>query len=285
MATSPQSRYATPGTTDTRVSGTSSGTGSVSGTSSQSSNTSGTSTTQNNQTTQNLDPASQALLQKLVDSLLKQGTQDTATKNAEIAATQTQQQQQYSKDAAFKDSQGLVNETLRRALESSLPNIRAAMENAGSSGGALSALLTQDAAQKAAESGSAVGVQAATNYGNVSANFAQVLAKLLADSTGSSQAAINALNVLKGAVSTTTGTQTTSSSQNTQTSGSSQQNTTQDNKQQQTTDYAPFSSGGNGGGSTAPIYYGPQSKGDGSDLSAALLNAISTNRAYSELFI
>jgi hypothetical protein len=281
IASTPTSRYAAPGgATDNRVTSAGSTTGTSTGTTSQTTDTQGSSDTASNQTTRNLDPASMALLQGFIKNLMAQTGQDRATKNQTIADTQ-QQQQQFSKANAFTDAQGLINETLRKALESTLPSIRMATENAGSSGGALSALLAQDAAQRAAESGSALGVQTATNYGNVSANFAQVLSKLLAEQTGSDQTIANAFNVLKGAVSNTTGSSSTNTSQSSTTNGTTQQNTQQNTQERRDTDYAPFAS--SSPASTSPIYYGPTM--DISKLSNDLLSQMSTTRAFDGLFV
>lgn len=236
------------------------------------SSASGTSTTNSAQTTQNtgtskqtsqnMDKTSMAALNTLIQQLLGGGTaqmkQQQAERSGEVNYLQNERAG-YSKGAAFADSAGLVAQQTRKILEQLLPSINAAAEDAGSSGGALRALLLQDAANKAAESSSALGVQTAAQYGQVSSGLSQVLERLTQVDTSTMNALIGALNVAKGAntSSTTTGNSTQTST------GSSTQNTSSNQNQSQTTGV-----GGNYSGytdyaapivsrNTAPIYYGP----------------------------
>jgi hypothetical protein len=73
------------------------------------------------------------------------------------------------------------------------------------------ALLTQDALTRASEGAAALGLNAATQYGTVGANYSSVLERLTQMDSSVTDALLNALNVAKGAVtdSTTTGNSTT----------------------------------------------------------------------------
>jgi hypothetical protein len=255
----------TPGSqsavTDGRVLGTSSGT--TNQTSSQTQNTSQQQTQNTNQTqttdstTKNFTSSQEAALNALIAQLSRGGTpeiqQQQAQRQALIASTQNQQAQ-FTKDNAFADAQGLISQQMRRALESMLPSINRAAEAAGSSGGALRALLLQDAASKAAESSAALGVQTATQYGNLGANFAQVLEALTRSDPKATEMLVQALGVSKGGTQTTRGTVNTVGTQTSSTIGS---NVTSGNvsgssteNKSLATDYAPFQV------STVPTFYG-----------------------------
>lgn len=211
-------------TPDTRSSGQ--------GSAQQSGTTSSTQTT--NSSTQNMDPQSLAALQLLIQQLMGGGTQqmanDMAARKGEINKV-TQQRAGYSKDAAFSDAQGLMAQTMRRVMEQLVPSISRAAEGAGASQSSLRALLLQDAANKAAESSAAQGLNAAVQYGQIGANLSQVLEALTRPDNTVTNALLNALSIAKGAVTNTQGV--------TNTVGQTQTNT-QTNERKQT-DYAPFS--------------------------------------------
>lgn len=262
MATS---RYADLDTAFTARSGgpldnrtTSSGTTTASGNSATNQNTTGTSRTQSTQT--NMDGTSLAALQTLIRQLLAGGTpamqQQQASRNNEQQVV-SNLRGQYDKQSAFADAQGLISQQMRRALEAAMPGISRAAEDAGSSGGALRALLMQDAASRAAESSSALGVQTATNYGGIAANLSQVMEQLTRSDPTVVNALIQALNVSKGAVVKTDS--TTNSSQNT-TSNTVDNKVATENKNTNT-DYAPFATTAPAT-STSPIYFGPASESE-----------------------
>lgn len=253
MATS-ASRYTTPATsqnTDARTSSvsTTNNVGTVSGTSSSQqdsfSNSSSSQTT--NSKTNNMSTAAQAALENLLRQLAAGGTPEMLAEKAQrdqvTAQTQTTQSG-FTKENAFADAQGLMSQQMRRAMEQMLPSISRAAEDAGSSGGALRALLLQNAADKAAESSSALGVQTATQYGNINANFAQVLEALTRSNPQATEMLVQALGVAKGAQSTTQGTVNTVGSQagSTTTNGQTSNNTqsTVNESKNSTVDYAPF---------------------------------------------
>lgn len=271
--------------TDSRVSsnGSTSGTQATNGTQSTSGNT--YSNTATNSTTRNLDSGTQALLNQLIAQLMSGGTPaqraQQAQRNGEISTVQNERAG-YTRESAFTDAAGLISQQMRRSLEASLPGINRAAEDAGSSGGALRALLLQDASNKAAESSSALGVQTAAQYGNINANFSQILERLTQSDPTVMNGLIAAMNVAKGAVTTTNGTSSTSSQTDQTTQTQQQQSTSGNENKNINTDYAPFAvtntpSNKSGG---PQLYYGPSDPSAG--LSNDLLSALSTNRAFSE---
>jgi hypothetical protein len=230
MATEQASRY-DPSPTATKPVATPdvNSAGASAGTSTQTQ--SGTQNTASN--TQNMDPKSLAALQTLIAQLMGGGTnamaKDAAARKTEINNV-TAQRAGYSKDAAFADAQGLMTQTMRRALEQLVPAISRSAEGAGASQSSLRALLLQDAASKAAESSAAQGLSAAQGYGTISANMSQVLEALTRPDNTVSNALLSALQIAKGAVQNTQG-QTTTTGTTT---------TTQAAADKKTVDYAPF---------------------------------------------
>ena len=271
------------GATDSNVTSGENSSGSTSGstTGNSSSTTTNNSNTKTNSVTNNMSPQAQAALNLLIKQLMSGGTpeiqQQRAVRDNERNTVEGIRQG-YSKEAAFGDAQGLIAQQMRRALESMLPSINRAAEDAGSSGGALRALLLQDSANKAAESSSALGVQTAVQYGGISSNLSQVLEQLTRIDPASTTALLNALNVAKGAVSTTNSNSSTTGTQTTvgQTAGTTQGTTNNQGNKSVNTDYAPFANPV--ASSNTPIYFGP------SDTSAATNYAGSTAHTLSQLF-
>jgi hypothetical protein len=157
-----------------------------------------------------------------------------------------EQQQSYTRDTALADAEGLMQKLLRQGLEGGMPQIQLAQSGAGTSGNALSALLTQDLATRSAESAASAGVNAVGSYGSILAQ----LTGQEASATGGledivTKALLNALQIDKGSMqrgevitekerrekgtsttksnSSTTGRETTSGSNVTNQSGSSSQ--------------------------------------------------------------
>lgn len=141
----------------------------------------------------------------------------------------------YSKQAAFSDSDMAVQGALAKALEQTLPTVTAGIQAAGTSGSAMSALLAQKAAEDAAYSAAQVGVDTAIAYGNIAQNALTSAGSLVAEGDPAMNALINALGISKGAVekgtTKTSGSQSGSSSQTTSgtqtTVSTGQQDTTQ----------------------------------------------------------
>lgn len=266
MATTTTSRYDPQSTATGAATTDSQTTGQTAGTSTQ--NQSGTQT--QNASTQNMDPQSLAALQTLIAQLMGGGTQamakDAAARKGEINKV-TQARAGYSKDAAFSDAQGLMAQTMRRALEQLVPSINRSAEGAGASQSSLRALLLQDAANRAAESSAAQGLQAAQGYGQISTNMSQVLEALTRPDNTVSNALLQALQIAKGAVSNTQSTTQT----NTQTTG------TQAAAEKKNVDYAPFAPITVGGGGM--VYYGPTQ----SDSQAIMASRGTTETALRDL--
>lgn len=193
-------------------------------------------------TVTNMDPSSLAALQGLIAQLLGGGTQnqaqDRAKRMQEVSAVQNLRNA-YSKNAAFADAQGAMNQILRQAMEQAMPSLVRAAEGSGTSANSMRALLTQDALTRASEAAAARGLQAATDYGTVGANYSSVLERLTQPNNSVEEALLNALNIAKGAVTQTTGYDNTNTRQTGQTvtnttgnqiqlnSGGSQQQTQQ----------------------------------------------------------
>lgn len=132
-----------------------------------------------------------------------------------------QLQSDYSKSAAFADSQAAVAATLADALRQTMPTITAGIDSAGTSGSALSALLTQRAAADAAAEGAKLGLSAAIDYGNIAVAAGNTATGLLQSGNPLVNALLESLSVAKGAVSNTTEKTSSSgvSTSNTKTTG------------------------------------------------------------------
>jgi len=152
------------------------------------------------QTTNRGTEQGNAALSVLLQQLLAGGTRDMQQREARIGGEINANQAlraRYSPEAALADSQGLIAQTLRQAMEKTLPSITRAAEGAGASGNALRALLINDANTRAAESASAVGVGAVQGYGGIGANLSQVLAGLVAQDSGSTEAILKAIELMQ----------------------------------------------------------------------------------------
>lgn len=103
--------------------------------------------------------------------------QDTIT-NAQ------QQLEDYDKESAFADAQGLINQALAQQMQETMPSIVRAADGAGASASSMRALLTQQAVQQASEAAAAQGANLAVQYGQLNQGNSQVLEALTrADST------------------------------------------------------------------------------------------------------
>lgn len=156
-------------------------------------------------------------LSQLIALLLSGGTaeqkQEKATRQGEVATVQ-KARGDYSKEAAFADAQGAVAQQSRLAMEKLLPSITRSAEGAGTSQNSMRALLLQDAANKAAESASALGLKAATDYGGITGNLSSVLEALTRPTNPVTAALLQALQISKGEQSTGGTTSSSSGSNN-----------------------------------------------------------------------
>jgi len=277
----------TSGSSDSSTQGNSNTTGQ--------SNTSGSSrTTQNansSSTVQNMTGSSLAALELLIQQMLGGGTQEQAVSRAQRQQEIQRNQAQaagYTRETAFSDAQGLMAQTMRQTLEKLLPSITRGSEGAGTSQGSMRALLTQKAAENAAEAASAQGLQAAVNYGQVNAGFGGILERLTQPDNSNTNALLQALQIARGAVtntqsnssqvSQTNSDQTTNSNSNTNTNQNTQQNTNQTDK--------PVSGGRIGASSPVDqlAYFGPQQTAPGNTAGSSIdfireLNDIAGNQS------
>jgi hypothetical protein len=121
-------------------------------------------------------------------------------------------QGKYTKEAAFADAQGLSAYFQRVLSEQALPGLTRAAEGAGTSQGSMRALLQQRAVETVAEQASKLGLDAATQYGQINNQLANTLENLTKQDPNSVEnQLINAIAISKGM--TTSGSQVQNSSQ------------------------------------------------------------------------
>lgn len=103
--------------------------------------------------------------------------------------------QAYSKDAAFADAQGLMNQELQKAMQDAMQTINTGAAGAGASAGSMRALLTQQAADNAAQSAAALGANQAVQYGGISNQASGILEMLTRPDDTSLTALMSALAI------------------------------------------------------------------------------------------
>ena len=175
--------------------------------------TTGTSTVKTNTT--NMDPNSLAALQELIQSLASGGSADDRERWDQIQANinaNSLQRDTYSKESAFADATAAANAQTFEALQMSIPAITAGIDAAGTSGSAMSALLQQQAAEASARSGAKLMLEASIGYGNIANQASAQVTELLKIDNPVTNQLLAALDIAKGAV--TSSTQTTSSKEN-----------------------------------------------------------------------
>lgn len=101
----------------------------------------------------------------------------------------------YSKEAAFTDASGLINQAMQRAMEGSVAQILRASEGAGASQSSMRALLTQDAISRAAGEAAALGANQAVQYGGIANQASGVLEALTRGDEGGLQALLSAIQL------------------------------------------------------------------------------------------
>ena len=157
-------------------------------------------------TTKNMDDASLKALQDLIKSLSTGGSEDDKRRwqqiQDEILVNQAQRQN-YSKEASFADSSMAAAAQMFKALEQQMPTITAGIDSAGTSGSAMAALLTQNAAEAASRNAAQLQLDAAINYGQISNQASSIVADLLKIDNPATSQLLEALNIAKGAVQET----------------------------------------------------------------------------------
>lgn len=190
-----------------------------------------------------MDPVSRAALNQLISSLsggqsqFDRNNKNTNQSNAdkygqirleEIAANRASRGD-YSKANAFADALGAMQSQLAKGIESQMPTITAGIDAAGTSGSAMAALLTQQAAQDAARNAAELGLTAAVNYGQLQTGFGDIIERLSAQGDPGTNQLLDALGIAKGASENTTKTGSSSSrssSTSNETAASTSTNTT-----------------------------------------------------------
>lgn len=158
-------------------------------------------------TEQNMDPASVAALQSLIQQLLSGGTAEQRASSEERSkeiVSNRDLRAGFTKDNAEFEANQAVQAQTRQAMEQSLAQLTKAVQGAGTSAGSMRALLTQLAARDAAESSAKLGLDAKVAYGGIAANFSQILEALTRPDNSITDSLIKALDVSKGVNASTT---------------------------------------------------------------------------------
>lgn len=110
----------------------------------------------------------------------------------------------YSKEAAFRDAQILMQQNLQKSMESQMPAIMSAIQGAGTSASSMQSLLSQRLAQDAAQAAGASGAAQATSYGNIAANLSNTLEALTRIDNSGTMDYLKALELLRESTSKST---------------------------------------------------------------------------------
>jgi hypothetical protein len=181
-----------------------------------------------NQTTTALDPGSMKTLQDFIAQLMSGGT---ANQRGEIqrrnAMTQfvTNLLGLVSPEQAKADAQGLMSLNLQQSMEKQMPALQKAIEGSGTSASSMQALLANRIAQDAALNASALGGEQQKAYAQSRAQLASLLEAFTRPQNTVENNLIQALNVLKGAVTNTNSTRYSSQNSSQNTTGQTNQTT------------------------------------------------------------
>lgn len=184
----------------------------------------GSSSSRETKTADYLDPVARAALNKLLASISDPKSAINQYSQERLGEINKNQQLRgdYTKSAAFADAIGAMNSQLSKAIEQQMPTITAGIDAAGTSGSAMSALLTRQAATDAANKAAELGLQAAIQYGQIQTGFGDILERLTAGGDPATNQLLGALNIAKGASEVSS----SSSSSSQRQSGTSTQTTT-----------------------------------------------------------
>lgn len=125
-----------------------------------------------------------------------QGTtamQEAADSKKQVMADLTKLISQYSPEGASADSALAMQTLLKKSMEANMPAIQRSIENAGTSGGAQQALLSNDLATRAAGESALLGLETKKEYGQISANLADILGGLSTQEDPAIKALLEAL--------------------------------------------------------------------------------------------
>lgn len=215
-------REAAGGTTNNNFTQTGTTQGSSTGTTSSSSSQTGsrTATTKESFQTDNMSAAGRSALDQLLAQLLAGGTEEQR-QNLEASLIEQQAQEglraSFSTERAIELSEGLVQQSIERAMQAALPQLALSAEGAGSSGDALTALLTNQVSRSASVDAAALAAGQVTDFGSLQTQLSGTLTSLIGGrGQGVTDALLSALNVDKG--SQTSGTKTTRTKEKTKSS-------------------------------------------------------------------
>lgn len=150
-------------------------------------------------------------LQTLIKQLLGGGTPEQkaeAAQRLEEINADRQTRANYTKQAAFSDAEGAVNEQRRKTLEQLLPSINKAAEGAGASASSMRALLLQNAERDAAEAAASLGLKASVDYGQINSALSGTLSNLTQQTNPVTKALLEAIGISKVSTSQSTGAST-----------------------------------------------------------------------------
>jgi hypothetical protein len=112
------------------------------------------------------------------------------------------QREQYSRENAFADAEGLMQQQLAASLQESGSAMTRAMEGAGASGSSLRALLVSQQAKEAAQAAAALGAQQAVSYGGIANDASQLLELLTRPDDAALQALVQTMGIKQEALNT-----------------------------------------------------------------------------------
>ena len=110
----------------------------------------------------------------------------------------------YSKEAAFRDAQMLMQQNLQKSMEAQMPAIMSAIQGAGTSASSMQGLLSQKLAHDSAMQAGAAGAAQATSYGNIAANLSNTLEALTRIENSGTTDYLKALELLRESTSRST---------------------------------------------------------------------------------
>lgn len=219
--------------------------------------------------TKNMDDEAYKMLMDFLRQQAAGGsTEDRARREAiwgEISAGQAQRAG-YSKAAAVVDSTAAASAQMTNALKQMLPAITAGVDSAGTSGSAMAALLSQQAAEGVSRNAAQLQLDAAISYGQIANQSSGIIAELLKIDDQSANRFLEGLNIAKGAITSTSDRTVrninTNSSENVRGSESSSSTSTSSNYSNSTTNQSGTTSrsysptGGGTGGYTQSVDVG-----------------------------
>lgn len=156
--------------------------------------------------TSNMDSQSLAALQNLIGLLQTGGTKEIQAESAKRKQTISLVEQlmgQVSTGQAMTDAQAAMALNLQTAMEQQMPAISKAIEGAGTSASSMQALLSQKLARDSSLAAGALGAAQAQTYAQQRTGLANTLEALTRPTSAATSALISALNVAKGAVTST----------------------------------------------------------------------------------